>query len=322
MAASRPWADSYAGKNRIPRQWAERTPPGDDQGVVHGFGKIPKELPHLPGGLETVLRRKPPPVGLAEIRAVGNADQRVVRLLHRGVGVVHVIGRQERKIELVGEVDQGRLDPAFLWQTMALELDVKASRKHVRQGPQVGLGGRTLVAGEQLVDGTGRPAGQGDQPFGAVSQFGIRDARYAAALRGEICPARQLEEIPVARLVLRQQDHRIDLGLRVPAVRLGERRNAQHRTDDRLEARPGAGHGEFERPEQVSGVGDRHGRHAVPYAEGDEVADGDGALRQRVRRMRPQVNERRVRHDPHAVLDTASSHNRPYGIRRTEYEPG
>ena len=172
------------------RQWSERTPPGNDQSVVHGFRKISKEVPHLLSGLETVLRRKPPSVRLVEIRAIGNADQRVVRFLHRLIGVVRIVGRHEWKLELISKIDQGRFDPTLLRKSVALQFDVQASREHICQGPQVGLSGRTLMGSEQFIDGTERPAGQGNQSVSTVSQLCIRDIRYAAVLRREIRLAR------------------------------------------------------------------------------------------------------------------------------------
>ena len=104
------------------------------------------------------------------------------------------------------------------------------------------------------------------------------------------------------------------------AFRLGERRNTQHRPDDRLDPCLGAGHGKFKRPEQIPGIGDRHGRHVVTRTEINELTYDDGALRQRVRRVYPQMNEIRVRHDPYALLDVTSSHTQLNGIRRTKCE--
>ena len=48
--------------------------------------------PHLGRAFESVLGREPTAIGLADIGALGNAEQRIVSLEHAVIGEEHVIG--------------------------------------------------------------------------------------------------------------------------------------------------------------------------------------------------------------------------------------
>ena len=66
--------------------------------------------------------------------------------------------------------------------------------------------------------------------------------------------------------------------------------------DDRLDAGIGAGSREFERAEQIAGIGDRHRRHRLGAAQLDQLLDLDRAGRQRIGAVGAQMNEIGERH--------------------------
>ena len=79
---------------------------GDLDGVFQGLGEVGEEGAHLGFGLEIVLRGQAAAgLLLVDIGALGDADQRVVGLVHLGLREVDVVGGDQRQAELIGEVD-------------------------------------------------------------------------------------------------------------------------------------------------------------------------------------------------------------------------
>src|SRR4029079_8987488 len=66
--------------------------------------------------------------------------------------------------------------------------------------------------------------------------------------------------------------------------------------DDRLDAGFGAGNGEFERAAQIAAVGDRDCRHRLTAAQLNQLLDFDGAGRQRIGAVHPEMDKIGERH--------------------------
>ena len=66
--------------------------------------------------------------------------------------------------------------------------------------------------------------------------------------------------------------------------------------DDRLHPGSGAGGGEFERAEQIAGIGDGHGRHPLGLGTAAPLLDRDRPGRQRIGGMDAQMDEIGERH--------------------------
>ena len=79
-----------------------------------------------------------------------------------------------------------------------------------------------------------------------------------------------------------------------PDIVLARQRNLA--ADDRLHAGLGAGGSEFERAEQIAGIGDRNGRHRLGAAEAGQFLDFYRTRRQRIGGMDPKMNEIGKRH--------------------------
>ena len=86
---------------------------------------VGKESRHFGAGLEAMLGRELPAIRLRHRPALGDADQRVMRLVIVGRAKIGLIGGDQRDVVRVGEIDQVRLGRALGRQAVALELDVK-----------------------------------------------------------------------------------------------------------------------------------------------------------------------------------------------------
>ena len=84
--------------------------PRDLHRHLHRLGQVGEQRRHLVRVLEAMLRRQPPPrLLLVDIRAVGDADQRVVGVMHLAVREMHVVGGDKRQVERMGDLDQAGL---------------------------------------------------------------------------------------------------------------------------------------------------------------------------------------------------------------------
>ena len=71
--------------------------------------QIGEQRRHLGAGLETVLRRELAPLAVGDQPALGDADQRVVRLVVVARGEKRLVGRDQRHAARIGKIDQRRL---------------------------------------------------------------------------------------------------------------------------------------------------------------------------------------------------------------------
>ncbi len=291
------------GQDRRSGLGHHRAAPGDHQRIVERLGQVREQCAHLRGGLEAVVRRQPRAVGRAEILALGDAHQRVVRLVHVGVGEEGLVGRDQRQVLGIGEVDQAALDTPFLLHAVARQLDVEP----VPEGALEPLGQlgrrRGLAVGEQPPDRPGRAAGEQDQPLAVLFQRFQRHVRGDPRRHLEMGAGDQLEQVGVAGRVLGVDRHRVELGRAVQRPdRLGRLAHRELAADDRLDARLDAGLREFQRAEQVVGVGDRDRRHAVLPAQIGDLAGAQRALGQRIGGVDAEVDEIGVAHVRSTVL--------------------
>ena len=173
-------------QDRFALPGTEGAAPRDLDGIGDRLGQVGKLRHHLGGGFEAVLAGEAAPVLLRNKGAVGDAEQRVVRLVHVLVAEMHVVGGDERELPGVGEIDQPVFRGAFGREPMALQLHVKPVREHLRELVEQRGGGFGLAAFDQLVERPAGPARERDQPVGMISQLRGRDVRPVARLDPEI----------------------------------------------------------------------------------------------------------------------------------------
>ncbi len=257
---------------------------------------------HLVGTFEIVLGCQAAAIVLVEVTAFGNAEQRVVCLEVLAVGEVALVGRDERQVLVVGDIDELRLDGFLLGQAVALELDVEAVAEDVLERLNAGCRNRCVIIGDRLVDGAVRAARERDQPLGVRCDVGDLGVRRFAIVRAHVGTARNLHEIAIAGLAHRKEGEQ---SIAMRRRQRGQTRDAgagsvrflevdgEADADDRLDAGTRELVGKFQRPEQIVGVGERDGRKAELGRAFCQCTDRQGAFEQRISRMHLEVHEGR-----------------------------
>ena len=183
---------------------------GDDGGVGDRFGKVGEQRFHVGGGLEPGFGRAGLAVGIVDIGRGGDAQHGVVRGVEIGLGVASGVGRDERQVERISEVDQARLGGLLGRVAAARQLDVQAIGE--QRVELVGIGPRLVVLaiGEQAGERPLPARGQRDQPVGLPGERVERDMRFLVDRAVEVRGGHQAAQIVVAGLVLREQREPVD----------------------------------------------------------------------------------------------------------------
>ena len=238
-----------------------------------------------------MFRRDAAAVLFGQGAAFGDAQQGVVRLVHVRLAEVAVVGGDQRDAAGVGDGDQAGFDGGLDRQAVAVQFLDGAAGEGLVHGVEQAFGFGFLALGEQAADRAGGAAGQQQQAGGVFGDACERQLRLQGGVGFQEADGRQALQVGHAGGVLRQQHHRV--GRQAGVVGAGQGDLA---ADDRLDALAGAVLGEFQRAEQVAGVGDGCGRHAGVLGQGDDLVGADGALAEGVGGMGAQVDEVSVRH--------------------------
>ena len=191
-----------------------------------------------------------------------------------------LVGRHQRQIEPVGEVDEGRLASRLFLQPMPRHLHVEPTGERLGQAPEAGLRRFGLPVRQMPPDRPRRPPGERDQPVATGPERVEGHLGLAGILGIHVRGAEQLQEIAIAGIVLCQQDQGISR--RAGAVAQGSPRapgfvagDAELAADNGLDPGIGQQRREFQRPEQVVGIRHRYRRHAVPPAGRGKLGDAN-----------------------------------------------
>ncbi len=168
-------------QDRLARLGHVGAAPGDDEGIVDRLGHVGEEQPHRRRRLEMVLLRQPPPVGLAHHRALGDAQQHVMRLVEFRRGEEHAVGGDQRQVMGIGEIDQRGLDAVLGGQAVAHQLDIEPAGKQQGEPRQQRLGRGPLPFEQQPPERSRRPAGEQQQPVARSLERGDVELRRLAA---------------------------------------------------------------------------------------------------------------------------------------------
>ncbi len=287
---------------------------GDEERVVAGFGELGEQGAHLRARLQVVLLP-------LELEALGIVDQGPCLHAQQGVvghgvlavGVVAVVGGEQRGAELAGDTDQRRVGPVLLGQAMVLELHEEVvAPEHVLETARQLEGALLLVGQQGLQHDATQASGGGDDAFVvALEELPVDAGLVVVAL--EEGGRRQLEEVPIPRGRLGQQRQVVvELlpALDVPtgvvdfapthgALVAGLARHVGLRADDRVDARVAARGIEVEHPVHVPVIGDAERGLAVGHGRGHEVVEPRRAVEHRVLGVGVQMGERsRGGHEP------------------------
>ena len=181
-------------------------PLGDQQGVVARSGHVAKEVTHLSCRLEVVLGPlELESVGVAEQRAGLHAQESVVRHGVLSVGVVAVVGGEQRRTDALGDADQLRVGPVLVGEPVVLDLDEQVVASENVLQPGGALLGLHLVPGQQrLQHDTAQAPGGGDEAMVIpLEQLPVHPRLVVVTL--EVGRRGQLHQVAVALDVLGQQ---------------------------------------------------------------------------------------------------------------------
>ena len=198
--------DVEVGQQRLAERDVELGPLGDPQRVVARLRHLAEQVPHLVGGLEVVLLTLDlEALRVRERRPGLHAQQRVVRLVVLAVGVVRVVGGQQRGADAAGDVEQLRVRLALRRQPVILQLDEEVVLAEDLLQPSRLLERTLVVALEQRLQHVStETSGGGDQTLVVLlEQLPVHPRLVVVAL--EERQARQLDQVAVAGLVLGQQ---------------------------------------------------------------------------------------------------------------------
>ena len=116
--------------------------------------------------LEPMLGRDAPAVASDEQAAFGDAEQRVMRLVHSGVGEIDVVGRDERQLARIGQRDQSRLERRSLARPWRCSSIVERDRETPPQLREQRVRPPAWPSASSRPSGPVAPPVSSDQPLG------------------------------------------------------------------------------------------------------------------------------------------------------------
>ena len=235
-----------------------------------GLRQVGKQRRHLGAGLEPVLGRELWPLVVGDQATLGDADQRVMRLVIFLRREQRLVGRYQRNAARVGELDQRGFRHPLGRDAVALQLDIEAIAEQACQRLAAAAGERALPGDDRGIERAAGAAGERNQPLGLAFEPSQLDVRRFVRRRFEKGTRIEPHQAAVAVLACGQQHDARTLG-RLPATTATDTRagllvaeiDRQRAADDRLDADACHFLGKLERPEHVVGVGERERRLSV-----------------------------------------------------------
>ena len=287
-----------AGQDRATLGGHDGASLGNDQCIGQGLRQVGKKQTHVARGFDPGIGRALDPVVAVHIARVRDAEHDVMRIVEIGFGKIGRVGRDQRQVKLMRDLDQARFACAFDRVERPGDLDIDPARKQLQQAIGIANGCIVLSFGNEARH---RPFGtpcERDQPIGVFGQLFKRDMgrlfKRAIKMRGR----GQRAEIGIACLILRIERQPV-IGWR-DSIGPVRSRDCEQGSDDRLNARRLAGLGEFHDAIEAIAVRDRGGRKTKfprPLCDALRI---DGAFEHRIGGQDSQGNKGRMRHE--AVL--------------------
>ena len=268
----------------------------DLDGIVDGLGDVCEQRRHLGLRAQMIVGRQPPAVVLGDHRAVGNRHQRVMCVEIVSRQEERLVGGDQRQVVAVGEVDRCGLERAVIAR-QPLDLDVEPVAEQVAERKQPLFGELRVIAFQRTPDRAFGAAGQADDAVGETVEDLERQMHRGPGMRFEIGAADQPHQVAIAGLVGGDQDQWEKLGPLAP--RYGARaflaasgeRKVELAADDRLHALFRRLLGEFERAEQIVGVGDGDSGREILGGLRHHFRQRQRAFEQRIGGMNAQMDE-------------------------------
>ena len=163
---------SEIGQDRLARPRPVGAAQRDLDAVARRLGQIGEKRQHFRAGLEAVLGRQLAAVVLADQRAVGDAQQRVMGVVIRSLGEIRLVGRDQRQVAAIGEVEQEAARPrASLSCPVPLQsryragAETRAPKRRAAPLPR-----HVLFQQERAVERAARAAAERDQALARLAQ--------------------------------------------------------------------------------------------------------------------------------------------------------
>ena len=238
-----------------------------------------------------MLRRETAPVILDDHPALGDTDQGVMGLVILSCGEKRLVGRHDRQVGLIGQIQKRCLGLAFGLHAVPLDLDVTAVRKRISQKFQPAAGQLAVAGKQRLPHRPGNTAGENNDAVGLFGKIRSGDVRPKPGLGIEEGSRAQLHEVLVAPLRAGKQNHLRQVGtLAILPGRFGKR-NRELAADNRLDPRPPCLCRKFLCAEEIARVGNGERRLPIRLGEIEKLLDGQGTFQKRKSRMNAQMNE-------------------------------
>jgi hypothetical protein len=272
-----------ARQDRLALLDAEGAAPGDLDRVLDRLRQVGEELGHLRRRLEIVLGRDARAILFAEIGRAGDAHQRIVGAMPLALGEADVVGGDERQAVGVGEFDHRRFDVRLDALAVAVEFDIEPVGERPCKLEQRRFRRFGLALLHERGERAFAAAGERDEAFGVLENARQGHMRRLARRGLEKGRAGEAHQVGVAGGVLRQQRKRsVDARLVL---------DVEGDADDRLDAGLGGRFGEFQRAEQIVGIGEPERGHFVLHRRLDERLHLHRALQQRIGGTGAEMNE-------------------------------
>ena len=104
---------------------------GDQKRIIAGLGNIGEQVAHFSSRLEPMVRGEFPTIFLTNNGPLPDANKHVMGFIHIDRREIAVIGRNQRHIMIIGQLDQAGFDLFFKRLTMALQFNIKAIAKDI-----------------------------------------------------------------------------------------------------------------------------------------------------------------------------------------------
>ena len=208
-----------------------------------------------------------------------------------GAQVVHVAGADGWQPQLVGQLEQDRIDLVVLVKARILNLDVdmvlvEDLHHQVELGPCCNL----VVAHDRLVDATRQAAAEGDQTLRILREQVEVDARLIVVAL-EVAERDELDEVVVPLEVLGQERQVRPVAPTRRLFRPAVFDEVDLAANDRLDTGFLGSPIEIHRPGHRAVVGHRDRRHLELYRAIDKVLDAAGTIENRVLGVTVQVDK-------------------------------
>ncbi len=120
---------SKAWQNRISLQRPVMAAPRNRHGVLKRLRKIGEQLHHLLTGFEAMIRRQLTAIRLDKNTTFGNRDQGIMRFIIIRIREISLVGRNNWNIQIIGKVQERRLNIFLAFHIVALQFHIKTVAK-------------------------------------------------------------------------------------------------------------------------------------------------------------------------------------------------